>query len=92
MVVACGGDGTANEVINGLKQAEAQGHRAALGVLCVGRGNDFAFAVGIPTDLPSGVAALAAGARRTIDLGRVPAASSPTAATSAAASASASTP
>ena len=71
VVVACGGDGTSNEVINGLKQAEARGRRAALGVLCVGRGNDFAFAVGIPTDLPAGVAALAADARRTIDLGRV---------------------
>ncbi|MBM3122949.1 MAG: hypothetical protein FJZ97_12315, partial [Chloroflexi bacterium] len=71
VVVACGGDGTSNEVINGLKQAEAQGRRAALGVLCVGRGNDFAFAVGIPADLPAGVAALAADGRRTIDLGRV---------------------
>lgn len=71
VVVACGGDGTSNEVINGLKQAEAAGRHAALGVLCVGRGNDFAFAVGIPTDLQAGVAALAADRRRTIDLGRV---------------------
>jgi diacylglycerol kinase (ATP) len=71
VVVACGGDGTSNEVINGLKQAQARGHTAALGVLCVGRGNDFAFAIGIPHDLQSGVAALVADARRTIDLGRV---------------------
>jgi diacylglycerol kinase (ATP) len=71
VVVACGGDGTSNEVINGLKLAQTQGHSAALGVLCVGRGNDFAFAVGVPTDLPSGVDTLVADARRTIDLGRV---------------------
>jgi len=71
VVVACGGDGTSNEVINGLKQAQVLGHSASLGVLCVGRGNDFAFAVGIPIDLQAGVAALVANARRTIDLGRV---------------------
>jgi diacylglycerol kinase (ATP) len=71
VAVACGGDGTSNEVINGLKQAQARGRTAALGVLCVGRGNDFAFAVGIPANLPSAVGTLAANARRTVDLGRV---------------------
>jgi YegS/Rv2252/BmrU family lipid kinase len=71
VVVACGGDGTSNEVINGLKQAQGQGRSAALGMLCVGRGNDFAFAVGAPIDLEAGVAALAKDERRSVDLGRV---------------------
>jgi diacylglycerol kinase (ATP) len=71
VVVACGGDGTSNEVINGLKQAQGQGRIAALGILCVGRGNDFAFAVGAPIDLEAGVAALVEDKRRTVDLGRV---------------------
>ena len=47
-VVAVGGDGTVNEVINGLMRARAlEGNVSALGVLCVGRGNDFAFGAGI---------------------------------------------
>jgi len=71
VVVAVGGDGTANEVLNGLMLAKNAGHTATLGVLCVGRGNDFAFGVGIPIELAAGCEALAADRRRTIDVGRV---------------------
>ncbi len=71
IIVACGGDGTANEVINGLLAARQQGKRAALGLLCTGRGNDFAHAIGVPAALQDGVAALVRDHRRTIDLGRV---------------------
>ncbi len=71
-VVAVGGDGTANEVLNGLMQARRQGDGGpAMGVLCVGRGNDFAFGVGIPKDIEAGIGALAANHRRRIDIGRV---------------------
>jgi diacylglycerol kinase (ATP) len=71
-VVAVGGDGTANEVLNGLVQARQAGRgAAALGVLSVGRGNDFAYGVGIPPDLEAACQVLAAGQRRTIDIGRV---------------------
>jgi len=72
VVAAMGGDGTANEVINGLMQAKISGYRrCALEVLCIGRGNDFAYGVGIPSDLHEGCHVLARGTRRTIDLGRV---------------------
>lgn len=73
VVVAVGGDGTANEVLNGLMQAKQAGDHddVALGVLSVGRGNDFAFGVGVPRDLAAGCRALAQGHRRTIDVGRV---------------------
>jgi len=71
VVVAAGGDGTSNEVLNGLMAAKQEGADCAMGVLCVGRGNDFAFGVNIPADLEAGVAALARGHRRTIDVGRV---------------------
>ena len=81
-VVAMGGDGTSNEVLNGLMQtrpptcgpsphAGEERGRCAMGVLCIGRGNDFAYGVGIPTDLEAGCRALAQGHRRTIDVGRV---------------------
>ena len=69
--MAAGGDGTANEVLNGLMQAKASGQVAAMGVLCVGRGNDFAFGAGVPAGIDEGCRALAAGRRRTIDVGRV---------------------
>jgi YegS/Rv2252/BmrU family lipid kinase len=71
-VVAMGGDGTANEVINGLMEAKADGRPScAMGVLCVGRGNDFAFGVGIPQNLKEGCRVLVEGFKRTIDIGRV---------------------
>jgi len=72
VVVAVGGDGTSNEVLNGLMRAQIEdGVRAAMGALSVGRGNDFAFGVGIPHGLEAGCRTLVEGHRRTIDVGRV---------------------
>jgi diacylglycerol kinase family enzyme len=42
-----------------------------MGALCIGRGNDFAYGVGIPSDLVAGCQVLAEGTRRLIDVGRV---------------------
>ncbi len=72
LVVAAGGDGTINETINGLMLAELNGSpRPALGVLPIGRGNDFAYGMHIPLELQAAVDVLAQGRRRTIDIGRV---------------------
>jgi YegS/Rv2252/BmrU family lipid kinase len=72
VVVAVGGDGTANEVINGLAHARLNDRgQAALGVISVGRGNDFAFGAGVPPDLELACAALAANHRRWLDVGWV---------------------
>jgi diacylglycerol kinase (ATP) len=72
VIVAAGGDGTVNEVINGLMLSKLEGLVIPpLGVLCVGRGNDFSSSMGIPTELEAGFQALLAGERRTIDVGRV---------------------
>ena len=71
-VVAVGGDGTANEVLNGLMRAKQAGAGTCpMGILCVGRGNDFAYGMGVPTELEAGCQALAQGHRRTMDVGRV---------------------
>ena len=71
-VVAMGGDGTVNEVINGLMRVKKSSKRdCALGVLCVGRGNDFAYGVGIPHDLEKDCHILAQGKTRQIDVGQV---------------------
>jgi len=72
VVVAAGGDGTVNEVINGLMAAKQSGMTPpALGVLSVGRGNDLANSLGIPVELVQACQTLAAGQRRPIDIGRV---------------------
>src|SRR4030043_2441555 len=71
-IIATGGDGTVNEVINGLMQCKLEGITLPrFGVLCVGRGNDFAGSMSIPTDLEGGVQALLDDHRRPVDIGRV---------------------
>lgn len=71
-VIAAGGDGTANEVLNGLMRARPTARRQpALGVLCIGRGNDFAYGAGIPTDLAEGCRVLVEGHRRLMDVGLI---------------------
>ena len=73
VVVAVGGDGTANEVLNGLMLAREANPRLrpVMGVVSVGRGNDFAFGAGIERGAQAGLAALAAGRRVPMDVGRV---------------------
>lgn len=67
VVVAVGGDGTMNEVLNGIMV----GNRAtALGVMPTGTGNDLARTLGIPLDFAGAVDRLLAGQSRTIDVGR----------------------
>jgi diacylglycerol kinase (ATP) len=69
-VVAIGGDGTANEVLNGLMQIPKQ-QRPAMGIIAVGRGNDFAFGMGVLPGVAEGCRAVLSGHRRRIDVGRV---------------------
>jgi diacylglycerol kinase (ATP) len=66
-VVAAGGDGTLNEVINGLS---ADFSRACLGLLPLGTGNDFARTIGVPNDLEGALAVLEEGRVRTLDVAR----------------------
>jgi len=65
-VVAVGGDGTTQEVVNGII-----GSSAALGVIPTGSGNDFAKAVGVPLKLSEAVATLKRGRVRRIDLAKL---------------------
>ena len=72
VIVAVGGDGTANEVINGLMEEKQAGkHSFAMGVLSVGRGNDFAHGIGAPYELEHACQVLVEDYRRMIDVGRV---------------------
>lgn len=70
VVVAAGGDGTANEVLNGLLMAQRAGlGKAAMGILPVGRGNDFCYSMGAPMEVLAGCQALAHNRRRPLDVG-----------------------
>lgn len=72
VVTAVGGDGTINEVINGLMLAKVNLEgEAALGVISVGRGNDFAFGAGIPVEMQAAVELLAQDQRQWLDVGQV---------------------
>lgn len=64
-VVAAGGDGTINEVVNGLAHDFSQ---ARLGVIPLGTGNDFVRSIGIPNDRAEAVRILAEGVTRELDV------------------------
>jgi diacylglycerol kinase (ATP) len=70
LVVAVGGDGTVNEVANGLLARPEDG-RPELAVIPRGTGTDFVRHFGIPAKLEGAVAAALSGSTRTIDAGRL---------------------
>jgi diacylglycerol kinase (ATP) len=65
LVVAVGGDGTVNEVVNGLVDSSAE-----LAVLPAGTGQDFGRTYGIPARFDDAVRVVVGGATTTIDIGR----------------------
>jgi YegS/Rv2252/BmrU family lipid kinase len=69
-IVAAGGDGTVNEVVNGLAQVTPEGDVIGrLAMLPVGTGNDLADMLGLPHDFSAAAARIAAGQTRRIDVG-----------------------
>ena len=66
LVVACGGDGTLNEVITGLQLG---GHKAFLGYIPCGSTNDFASGLGLPTAPLIAAEAIVSGSPRVLDVG-----------------------
>jgi len=68
LVIACGGDGTLNEVVNGLANY-ANGHRVPLALLPGGTANILAKELDLPWDIPSAARRLVDGEVREIALG-----------------------
>ena len=65
-VVSVGGDGTLNEIANGIA-----GTGKTLGIIPAGSGNDFIKSVGIPRKPLGALRTLVAGKTRPVDIGRV---------------------
>jgi len=68
LVVACGGDGTLNEVVNGLA-GPSNGHRVSLALLPAGTANIFAKELSLPWDIPHAARKLVRGSVVDIALG-----------------------
>ncbi|SEM92899.1 diacylglycerol kinase (ATP) [Mesobacillus persicus] len=68
LVIAAGGDGTINEVVNGIAKQE---HRPKIGVIPTGTTNDFARALHIPRDIDTAVDIILKGDSIPVDVGRV---------------------
>ncbi|MFC7393450.1 diacylglycerol kinase [Scopulibacillus cellulosilyticus] len=68
LVIAAGGDGTINEVVNGLAE---QPFRPKLAILPMGTTNDFARAINMPRQIEKACDILCEGAEMPIDVGKV---------------------
>lgn len=68
LVIAAGGDGTINEVVNGVME---EGWTGRLGLIPLGTANDFAFGMEIPVSLPEAFAVAVDGIGREVDVARL---------------------
>jgi len=71
IIVAVGGDGTLNEVVNGFfEEGRSINPQASLGVIARGTGTDFIKTAKIPKDLDEAAKLIAEGMTKRIDVGR----------------------
>src|SRR3954454_7135179 len=68
LIVAAGGDGTLNEVINGIGENLGD---AAVGLIPLGTGNDFARTIGVPADIEEAIDLIRTAETPPVDLVRV---------------------
>jgi diacylglycerol kinase (ATP) len=66
-----GGDGTLNEVLNGVAHVEQGLSQVTFGVIPLGTGNDFATALGLSEETPDAIEALLEGHAVAVDIGRM---------------------
>jgi diacylglycerol kinase (ATP) len=71
LIVAAGGDGTINGVVNGLIQARGEKEAGILGIIPVGTANDLADMLSLPDDIMLACQRLTTGHTRVIDVGEV---------------------
>ena len=68
LIIACGGDGTINEIANGILTSDTD---CELGIFPSGTGGDFRRTLNIPSERREAARALREGTTRAIDVGRI---------------------
>ncbi|WP_188207206.1 diacylglycerol kinase [Alkalibacillus aidingensis] len=68
IIIAAGGDGTVNEVINGMAE---KAYRPKLGIIPMGTTNDFARAIRVPRDVDQAMDIIINGYSKKLDIGKV---------------------
>ncbi|MDV2581738.1 diacylglycerol kinase [Alkalibacillus haloalkaliphilus] len=68
LIVAAGGDGTVNEVVDGMAK---QPYRPKLGIIPMGTTNDFARAIKVPRDVEQAMDIIIDGQAKKLDIGKV---------------------
>lgn len=76
VIVAAGGDGTVNEVVDGVVRANREldlpfEEQPVVGLLPIGRGNDFAHTARIPKDLEGACSLIASNSWKAVDYGEL---------------------
>jgi diacylglycerol kinase family enzyme len=71
LLIAYGGDGTINHVVNGVMGVKGKGQRKAIGVIPGGTANQWASESSVPVDPVKAALALIDSNLRTVDLGRL---------------------
>lgn len=69
LIIAYGGDGTVNEVINGIMESKRE-PRPTLGILSMGTGGDFVRTLGLPPKMEDQIRIVGGTKSKLIDLGR----------------------
>ena len=72
IIIAVGGDGTVNQVVNGILQSS--GHRSSqtkLGIISFGTGKGFSQSLGLPKDIASQIKLIKNDVSRFVDIGKI---------------------
>lgn len=69
LIISCGGDGTANEVVNGIMESDS--NEVEMGVMPSGTGGDFRRSIKMPNESREAAKALRTGVTKSIDIGKV---------------------
>ncbi len=71
LIVVVGGDGTVNEVVNGVMRVPGRPEQLTLGILPAGTGSDLARSLGIPSNSSEALRIFSEGRQKVVDVGKI---------------------